>query len=243
MALSARGTRPYDRCMKGAAVLVHGAWSNPDDWRWVAELLEADGVDVRAVDLPSHRSTVATRADDVTEVATAIRTMAAPVVVVGWSYGGAVIDGLDLDGLGVVRLVYVSTFPTGPGPDDAPPPHEMDLSHVVFLDEGTCVLDDNWWLTQDEVGSLPAEVQAHLHDHRRRPVALGAWAEGEPTCPWRKVATTLVLGRSDTTQSPAQQAWAEGHFDDVRIIDSDHFVPWRAPEVVAAVVVEALGAA
>mgnify|MGYP003620822692 CR=1 FL=1 len=243
MALSARGASPYPRGMQGAAVLVHGAWSNPDDWRWVAALLEADGVDVRAVDLPSHRSAVATRADDVTEVEAAMRDAGSPVVVVGWSYGGAVIDDLDPDGLGIVRLVYVGMFPTGPAAEGTPPPHELDLSHVVFLDEGTCVLDDDWWLAQDEVRSLAPEVQAHLHDHRRRPVALGAWAEGAPTCPWRQVPTTLVLGRSDTTQSPAQQAWATERFDDVRIVDSDHFILWRAPEVLAGVVVEALEAA
>lgn len=244
-ALSARRLGPYDHDMQGAAVLVHGAWSNPHDWRWVAAVLEADGVDVRAVDLPSHRSTAATRADDVAEVTTAIRASPPPVVVMGWSYGGTVIDGLDPDrltseGLGVLRLVYVATLPTGTGPDEVPPPHELDLSHVVFLDDGTCVLDDDWWLAQEEVGSLPPEVQDHLHDHRRRPITLGAWAESEPRCPWRKVATTLVLGRSDTTQSPAQQAWAADRFDDVRIVDGDHFVLWRAPEVLATVVEEAL---
>lgn len=227
--------------MKGSAVLVHGAWSNPDDWRWITALLEADGVEVRAVDLPSHRSASATRADDVTEVEATIRAVPDPVVLVGWSYGGAVIDSLDPHGLGLVRLVYVASFPTGPGPGEAPPPFDMDLSHVVFADEGTCVLDDEWWLSQDEVATLPPDVQAHLHDHPRRPVALGAWAEGEATCPWRQVATTVVLGRSDATQSPAQQAWAAGRFDDVRIVDSDHFVLWRTPEAVAAVVIEALG--
>lgn len=213
-------------------------------------LLEADGVDVRAVDLPSHRSTTATRADDVDEVVAAIQASTPPVVVVGWSYGGTMIDGLDPDrldpdredpdGLGVVRLVYVATFPTGTGPDEVPPPHELDLSHVVFLDDGTCVLDDDWWLAQEEVGSLPAEVRDHLQVHRRRPIALGAWAEGELRYPWRRVPTTLVLGRADTTQSHAQQTWAADRFDDVRIVDGDHFILWRTPEVVAAVVEEAL---
>lgn len=242
MALSPDAARPYDLLMEGSAVLVHGAWSNPDDWRSVTPLLEAEGIDVLAVDLPSHRSTAGTRADDVTELDAAIRAVRPPVVVVGWSYGGAVLDGLDLDGLPVVHLVYVATLPTGPGPDDAPPLHDPDLSHVIFLDDGTCVLDDDWWLAQDEVASLPPEVQEHLRHHRRRPVALGAWAEGEPRCPWRVVATTVVLGRADATQSAAQQAWAVGRFDDVRILDSDHFVLWRAPKVLAAVVVEALGA-
>lgn len=92
------------------------------------------------------------------------------------------------------------------------------------------------------MATLPRDVQAHLQEHPRRPVALGAWAEGEAACPWRQVTTTVVLGRSDATQSPAQQAWAAGRFDDVRIVHSDHFVLWRAPEAVATVVVEALGA-
>ena len=41
---------------RGSAVLVHGGWGNPEDWRWVRQLLESAGVHVEAPDLPSHRS-------------------------------------------------------------------------------------------------------------------------------------------------------------------------------------------
>ena len=70
----------------GSAVLVHGLWDNPEDWRWVSRLLEAANVQVRAPDLPTHRSPSATLADDAEEVRRAIKLCSAPVVV-GWSYG------------------------------------------------------------------------------------------------------------------------------------------------------------
>jgi pimeloyl-ACP methyl ester carboxylesterase len=93
------------------AVLVHGAWGNPTDWRFVGRLLVDCGVTVVAPDLPSHRSASATRADDVAAVEMAIAAAAPPVVLVGWSYGGGVIGDIthDLDCVG--RLVYVASVP------------------------------------------------------------------------------------------------------------------------------------
>jgi pimeloyl-ACP methyl ester carboxylesterase len=72
------------------AVFVHGAWGNPTDWGFVERLLVDDGVTVVEPDLPSHRSASATRADDVATVEMAITAATAPVVLVGWSYGGGV---------------------------------------------------------------------------------------------------------------------------------------------------------
>jgi pimeloyl-ACP methyl ester carboxylesterase len=76
------------------AVLVHGAWSSPADWRWVAESLQAQAVETVILDLPSHRHRSADRSDDVRQVEAAIRAAALPVAVAGWSYGGAVIGDL-----------------------------------------------------------------------------------------------------------------------------------------------------
>jgi hypothetical protein len=42
-----------------AAVLVHGLWGNPHDWRWVKGLLEDADVQVITPDLPSHRTPMA----------------------------------------------------------------------------------------------------------------------------------------------------------------------------------------
>src|SRR5436309_985432 len=77
---------------RGSAVLVHGMWSNPDDWIWVCQRLLDAGVHVVVPDLPSHRSPTAGLAEDADEVRRAIRSCPASVVVAGWSYGGAVIS-------------------------------------------------------------------------------------------------------------------------------------------------------
>ena len=71
------------RSQVGSAVLVHGLWGNPEDWRWVSRLLEAANVHVRVPDLPTHRSPSATLADDAEEVRRAIKLCSAPV----WSGG------------------------------------------------------------------------------------------------------------------------------------------------------------
>ena len=41
--------------------------------------------------------------------------------------------------------------------------------------------------------------------------------------------------------SEADREWAEEHLDDVRVIDTDHFIIFRHPEVVAQLVLDALG--
>ena len=40
--------------------------------------------------------------------------------------------------------------------------------------------------------------------------------------------------------SEADRKWAEAQLDDVRAIDTDHFIIFRRPEVVAQLVLEAL---
>ena len=40
----------------GTAVLVHGAWSSPADWQWVADCLHAQDIQAVMPDLPSHRA-------------------------------------------------------------------------------------------------------------------------------------------------------------------------------------------
>jgi pimeloyl-ACP methyl ester carboxylesterase len=227
---------------RSTAVLVHGAWGNPTDWRFVGRLLVDCGVTVVAPDLPSHRSASATRADDVAAVEMAIAAAGPPVVLVGWSYGGGVIGDIthDLDCVG--RLVYVASVPRSL-PDAAvegPPSHPPDLSHILFPDDKTCVLDDGWWLTDGDATTLPSDVVAHLHEHRRRPIALEAMLAPTVAEAWRTVPTTVLLGRVDDAVGPDMCSWATSLLDDVRLVDSDHFILWRKPEVIAGVVLEPL---
>jgi hypothetical protein len=40
--------------------------------------------------------------------------------------------------------------------------------------------------------------------------------------------------------SEADRKWAEAHLSDVRVIDTDHFIIFRRPDLVAELVLEAL---
>jgi pimeloyl-ACP methyl ester carboxylesterase len=95
----------------GAAsvVLVHGAWADGSGWSKVIPLLQARGLHVVAVQNP-----LTSLADDVATTKRAIALQVGPVVLVGHSYGGAVITEAGNDPK-VVSLVYVAAFAPGDG--------------------------------------------------------------------------------------------------------------------------------
>jgi pimeloyl-ACP methyl ester carboxylesterase len=92
-----------------SVVLVHGAWADGSSWSKVIPLLQAKGLHVVAVQNP-----LTSLADDVAATKRAIALLDGPVVLVGHSYGGAVITEAGNDPK-VVGLVYVAAFAPGDG--------------------------------------------------------------------------------------------------------------------------------
>lgn len=85
-------------------VLVHGAWADGSSWAKIIPLLQAQGFHVVAVKNP-----LTTLADDTATTKRAIALMDGPVLLVGHSYGGAVITEAGTDPK-VAGLVYVAAF-------------------------------------------------------------------------------------------------------------------------------------
>jgi pimeloyl-ACP methyl ester carboxylesterase len=85
-------------------VLVHGAWADGSSWAKVIPLLEAAGLRVVAVQNP-----LTSLQDDVAAVQRALALQDGPVLLVGHSYGGAVITEAGTDPK-VAGLVYVAAF-------------------------------------------------------------------------------------------------------------------------------------
>jgi hypothetical protein len=50
----------------------------------------------------------------------------------------------------------------------------------------------------------------------------------------------VLIGERDNLLSDADRTWAEEQLDDVRVINADHVIIFRQPEVVAQLVLEAL---
>ena len=226
--------------VQGSAVPVLGGWGNPEDWRWVRQHLERVGVHVRAPDLPSHRSADAGLEEDAEEVRQAIDDCPAPVVAVGWSYGGAVMGAATTGETLVVRLLYVAAVPWLP--DGAP----ADLSWLedphILSGENTHVLDNEWWLNEEAGITFTEEVRQHLRQHPRRPMSLRTASPSKITTapPWHTIPTTVLLGVDDDLVLTEEREMAKQLTSDVRLLETDHFIIFRKPESVSEVIIEAL---
>ena len=91
-------------------VLVHGAFVDGSSWQKVIPILQNDGYTVIAVQNP-----LTSLPDDVATTKRVIDAQKGPVVVVGHSYGGAVITEAAAGNPNVKALVYVAAFAPEPG--------------------------------------------------------------------------------------------------------------------------------
>lgn len=95
---------------KPTVVLVHGAWADASSWRGEVATLQAAGYDARAIANPLQDLTT-----DSEYVADYLRTLHGSVVLVGHSYGGAVITNAAAGLANVKALVYVDAAAPAPG--------------------------------------------------------------------------------------------------------------------------------
>ena len=90
---------------KASVILVHGAFADGSSWGNVIPLLEKAGYGVTAVQNP-----LTSYADDVASTRRVIDAQQGSVVLVGHSYGGAVITKAAIGASNVRALVYVAAF-------------------------------------------------------------------------------------------------------------------------------------
>jgi pimeloyl-ACP methyl ester carboxylesterase len=97
---------PFEENMdKPAIVLIHGAWADGSCWQEVIPILQKSGHKVVAAQLP-----LANFAEDVSFAKRVIEGQKGPVVVVGHSYGGAVITEAATKNANVKSLVFIAAF-------------------------------------------------------------------------------------------------------------------------------------
>jgi pimeloyl-ACP methyl ester carboxylesterase len=95
---------------KPTIVLEHGAWADSDSWDAVIQRLQADGYTVYAPPNPLQGLTY-----DSTYLADFLHSIKGPIVLVGHSYGGAVITNAATGDKQVKALVYVDAFAPAKG--------------------------------------------------------------------------------------------------------------------------------
>ena len=91
--------------MRSTIVLVHGAFAESASWDRVIPELQQAGHPVVAAANPLRGL-----ASDAASVSDVVGSIDGPVVLVGHSYGGAVISNVDPDAGDIIALVYVNGF-------------------------------------------------------------------------------------------------------------------------------------
>jgi pimeloyl-ACP methyl ester carboxylesterase len=86
-------------------MLVHGAWADGSCWGKVIPVLQAKGFNVTAAQIP-----LTSLDDDIAVTRRLLSLQTGPTVLVGHSYGGAVITGAATETLGVKALVYITAL-------------------------------------------------------------------------------------------------------------------------------------
>jgi pimeloyl-ACP methyl ester carboxylesterase len=111
--------RRLDTCLrpgqpKPTVVLVHGAWADASSWSGEVGILQQAGYDVRAIANPLQDLTT-----DAEYVRDYLKSISGPIVLVGHSYGGAVITNAAAGIANVKALVYVDAAAPAPGETNA----------------------------------------------------------------------------------------------------------------------------
>jgi pimeloyl-ACP methyl ester carboxylesterase len=120
-------------------VLVHGGFVDGSGWEGVYQILKKDGYRVAIVQNPTL-----SHADDVAATKRIIHAQNGPVILVGHSYGGAVITEAGTDPQ-VVGLVYITAFAPDTGESVstliANPPPGAPVPPILPPQEGYLFLD------------------------------------------------------------------------------------------------------
>ena len=220
-------------------VLVHGGFVDGSGWQGVYDQLTADGYRVAIVQNPTL-----SLAGDVTATHQILDGLDGPVVLVGHSYGGAVITEAG-NHSSVAALVYITAFAPDKGESVntliADPPPGAPVPPILPPRDGFLFLDRDKFAASF-AADVPAAQAAFMADSQ---VPWGVDALGgaisEPA--WRTKPSWYLLVTDDRMiPLPAQRAMSERAGSTVTETPGSHAIYVSNPGVVAAIITRAAAA-
>ena len=227
-------------------VLVHGAFADGSSWNGVIERLQGKGVPVIAPANPLRGIAI-----DSAYIAGVLAETPGPVVLVGHSYGGAVITNAAAHAENVIGLVFVAAFAPKEGEalgEVTPTSKDSVLNnalvprHYATAGGETAVefaIDPAKFhaafaadLTEEEAGLMAAT---------QRPVAEFAFSEPTKGAAWKHLPSWAVVGSgdkaagADVVRSMAERAGAT-----ITEVDASHVVMVSQPQAVTDVIFQAI---
>jgi len=229
---------------KPTILLVHGAFAESLSWETVISRLQAKGYNVVAAANPLR----GLRSDSA-YVASLVDTIPGQVVMVGHSYGGAVISNAASGKPNVKGLVFVAAF----APDDGEALGELAgrfpgstlgeaLAPRVTLPDGGKDLYVQPSKYRDEIAAdVPAPIAALLAA-TQRPVAANAFSETATHAAWKDLPSRFIYGTADKAIAPPLLAFMAQRANSrhtVVIKGASHAVLASQANAVAALIEEA----
>jgi pimeloyl-ACP methyl ester carboxylesterase len=219
-----------------SVVLVHGGFVDGSGWQQVYNLLKQDGYSVSVVQNPTLSLD-----GDVAATKRVIDAQAEPVILVGHSYGGAVITEAGTDSK-VAALVYIAAFAPDKGESVntliADPPPGAPVPPILPPQDGLLLLDREKFSAAFAADLSPG--QAAFMADSQAPWGLEALmgAVSEPA--WRlKPSWYLVATDDRMIPPPAQRAMSERAGATAVEVSGSHAVYVSQPEAVAAIIKQA----
>jgi pimeloyl-ACP methyl ester carboxylesterase len=226
-------------------VFVHGAFADSSGWAGVISLLQADGIPMIAAANPLRGI-----ANDSAYVASVVSAVPGPVLLVGHSYGGAVITNAGSIATNVVGLVYVGAFAldegeTGLGALGEFPPTSLGaaLRPANANADNPDLIIDPAQFHKIFAADLPAEVVAPMAVSQR-PVLGSAFGEPSGVPAWKTLPSWFAIPTLDDVVGTE----AERHFAEragsvtIELEGASHAVMISQPQAIADLIRSALGA-
>ena len=231
---------------KPTIVLVHGGWDNSTGWNAVVAELQKRGFDVIAPANPLR-----SLASDAAYVSSVLDTIEGPIVLVGHSYGGAVITNAALGHENVKALVYIAAFAPDVG---------ESLFQLVTMNPGSQIgpatlitrpyplpgggEGTDLYLTREGVRTafaqdLPRKT-TDLMFATQRPFSQEAFVEPSGTPAWKSIPSWYLVASEDHAIPPATQRFmAERAGAQTSEVKSSHVPHISQPDSVIRIILQA----
>jgi pimeloyl-ACP methyl ester carboxylesterase len=229
---------------KPTIVLVHGAWADASSWNGETHRLQHAGY---TVDAPANP--LRSLSGDATYIASYLKSISGPIVLVAHSYGGAVITNAATGNPNIKALVYINAFVPDQGESvlqlaEKNPGSKLPTSiTTVPYTDGTTAGTDVYINQADFRAAFAADVpagKAALMAATQRPVTYAALTEASGVPAWKTIPSWYLVGLQDSAIPPATQEFMATRAGSHTVeINSSHASLVSHPEPVTDLIIEA----